>query len=170
MPRRGRTAFDYPTAMFVTTTAAAWERLFDSPEVRDKVEDILFGCVDVSGVSLMGYCLMPNHAHLIAGHNDGGPAISAFVGGFKSIVSRRLFPSRHGIWMKRFDDVVLRSEAVFLTKLNYIHENPVRAGLVSPAANWKWSSARFWLLDEPSAALTNNWNWLDAKSTAIRNG
>jgi len=148
--------------MFITTMTNDWERLFGRPAVRDQVQDILFGCVGVSGASLMAYCIMPDHVHMIAGHSDGGPGISRFVGGFKSLLSRRLFPDRHGIWVRRFDDVVLRSDSVFRAKLEYTHQNPVSAGFVADATEWRWSSARFWLLDEPSSILTKSWEWIDA--------
>ena len=36
------------------------------------------------------------------------------------------------------------SEAVFMQKVNYIHQNPVRAGLVARAIDYRWSSARIW--------------------------
>jgi hypothetical protein len=79
-----------------------------------------------------------------------------------------LFKDRHGVWMPRFDDVIIASERVFLDKLNYMHENPIRAGLVSEATDWSWSSARFWYLDEPSDALTSTTDWVDLKSGARR--
>jgi REP element-mobilizing transposase RayT len=164
MPRRGRSIFTTPTVMFITTTVTDWHRLFDTPARRDAIEEILFGCVEVSHTALMGYCLMLNHIHLIAGHVNGGPALSTFVGGFKSLVSRRLFPAKKGMWIRRFDDVILRSEDVFRTKLNYIHQNPVRAGLVHSELDWKWSSARFWLLDEECLSLTKTWDWIDART------
>ena len=45
------------------------------------------------------------------------------------------------------------SEAFFMQKVNYIHLNPVRAGLVAQAEDYRWSSARYWLRrvveDEP---------------------
>jgi|SRR6266516_3543574 len=36
------------------------------------------------------------------------------------------------------------SEDMFMEKLNYIHQNPVRAGLVERAIDYHWSSARIW--------------------------
>ena len=154
--------------MFVTTMLVDWKKLFGTPDIRDQVEEILLGCIPTSGAALMAYCIMPDHVHLIAGHGDGGPGISRLVGGFKSIVSRRMFPETHGIWVPRFDDVILTSENVFNTKLNYIHENPVRDGLVAREFDWKWSSARFWLADEPSVALKKTWDWGDPWGDARR--
>ena len=37
------------------------------------------------------------------------------------------------------------SESFFMQKVNYIHMNPVRAGLVARAEDYRWSSARCWL-------------------------
>lgn len=136
MPTTGRTKFTEPKLFFVTTTTLNHERLFARSELCDQVEGMLFRVAQNTKTALMAYCVMPSHIHLIVGHNDGGPGISKFMQSFKSLVSHVLFKERHGIWTPRFDDVILVSEHVFLTKLNYIHENPVRAGLVSKAEDW----------------------------------
>jgi putative transposase len=153
---------------FVTTTLRGRERLFSSRGICDEVTGMLFGAAKKTETQIMAYCLMPSHIHIIAGHNLGGPAISRFVQSFKSLVSHMLFKDRKGIWIPRFDDVILASEDVFLTKLNYIHENPVRAGLVTTATDWPWSSARFWYLDEPSDVLTKDTKWVDTSGNARR--
>lgn len=36
------------------------------------------------------------------------------------------------------------SEAMLMQKANYIHQNPVRAGLIARALDYRWSSARIW--------------------------
>ena len=46
------------------------------------------------------------------------------------------------LWMKRFDDEVIRNQQMFLAKLNYIHNNPLKAGLVNKVEDYKYSSAR----------------------------
>ena len=46
------------------------------------------------------------------------------------------------LWLPRFDDDVIRDQQMFWTKLNYIHNNPIKAGLVSRAEDFKYSSAR----------------------------
>jgi hypothetical protein len=49
--------------------------------------------------------------------------------------------------------LLVTSENVFRQRVNYIHQNPVRAGLVVGAEDYRWSSARCWsrrpLEDEP---------------------
>lgn len=54
------------------------------------------------------------------------------------------------LWMDRFDDVVLYTRELMRVKVNYIHENPVRAGLVERAEDWKYSSARNYLISDDS--------------------
>jgi putative transposase len=168
MGTRGRSGFDIPTIFFITSTLKGRERLFSTREIRDEVVSMLFRVTKNTETQLMAYCLMPSHVHMMAGHNLGGPGISCYMQSFKSLVSHVLFKERHGIWMPRFDDVIIASEDVFLTKLNYIHENPVLAGLVMSAIHWPWSSARFWYLDEPSDALTRTTDWMDLSNGARR--
>ncbi len=54
------------------------------------------------------------------------------------------------LWMKRFDDEVIRNEKMFWTKLKYIHYNPVKAGLADKPEDYKYSSARNYLLNDHS--------------------
>lgn len=48
------------------------------------------------------------------------------------------------MWKRESLSVELWSEAVFLQKLNYIHDNPVAAGLVTNSYDYKYSSAKFY--------------------------
>jgi putative transposase len=62
--------------------------------------------------------------------------------------------------MDRIDDVVFYSEKVLRTKVNYIHNNPVKARLVSNPEDWKYSSARNYLLDDHSTIQVNtSWDF-----------
>ena len=54
------------------------------------------------------------------------------------------------LWMKRFDDEVIRDQKMFWTKLNYIHNNPVKAGLVKRAEDYNYSSARNYVFNDHS--------------------
>jgi hypothetical protein len=55
------------------------------------------------------------------------------------------------------------SEDMFMQKVNYIHQNPVRAGLVEKAEDYRWSSVRWWkrcpLEDEPLKVDLNRIAW-----------
>ena len=52
--------------------------------------------------------------------------------------------------MSRFDDEVIQNEAMLLTKLDYIHNNPVKAGIVDSPEKYLFSSARNYSLDDHS--------------------
>jgi REP element-mobilizing transposase RayT len=60
------------------------------------------------------------------------------------------------------------SENVFMQKVNYIHQNPVRAGLVERAEDYRWSSARIWkrcpLEDEPMLVDIDRIKWRSRQS------
>jgi len=152
--------------MLVSTMVEDWEPLFADSDSHDEVQRILSGFIKGSNVALMAYGIMEHHVHLLVGHPENGGGVSKFVGGFKSLVSRRMFPDRKGIWKPRFDDVIVISDHVFRIKLNYIHDNPVRARYVRESEDWRWSSARFWLREEPHDHLTRSWSWVERKSVA----
>jgi hypothetical protein len=48
------------------------------------------------------------------------------------------------VWKDRYDCVIIKHGKVLLTKMKYIHENPVRKGFVDGEENWLYSSARFY--------------------------
>ena len=56
---------------------------------------------------------------------------------------------KYSLWQQEKNVFSIFSEAVFMEKVNYIHLNPVRAGLVERAIDYRWSSARIW----PKGAL-----------------
>ena len=58
-------------------------------------------------------------------------------------------------WMKRFDDQVIRTQKMFYTKLNYIHNNPVKAGLVNCPEEYRYSSARNYINGDHSIIKVN---------------
>jgi len=49
---------------------------------------------------------------------------------------------RYQVWEDRFDDLALYSPEVFGTKLDYVHSNPVKRGLVDTPSDYAYSSAR----------------------------
>ena len=61
-------------------------------------------------------------------------------------------------WMRRFDDQVIRNSGMVRTKLEYIHNNPVAAGIVANPEEYKYSSARNYLLGDHSI-LEIQVNW-----------
>ena len=121
---------------------------------------------------LIGYVVMPDHFHLIVNLKDDDE--SKFLLRLRGLSARKIiawlkvgkysssleklklrFPQKrqhkYAVWQKKPMVVELYSHKFLRQKLNYIHLNPVRAGLCENPAEWKWSSYRAYLphkLDE----------------------
>jgi len=104
------------------------------------------------GLAIRAYSLMPNHVHYVA-----VPELEASVArtfhraqGMYS----KWFNEKHGyvghLWQERPFSCVL-SEAHTRNAIRYVENNPVRAGMVSSAEDFRWSSARAHCFGEPDA-------------------
>ena len=123
---------------------------------------------------LIVYVIMPDHFHLIVNPRDGD--IRGFAGALKSLLAPRIIEitndkrfnlktphkdgSIHQVWQDSFKAVPLWSDWMIWQKINYIHANPVRVGLVNSAKDYKWSSFRAFYLgaDEP-ISVDHDWWW-----------
>lgn len=77
---------------------------------------------------------------------------SSFIG-YRKIFSKEaegISDQKRKLWMKRFDDQVIRDSKMFWTKLIYIHNNPVKACLVDRPKKYKYSSARNYKFNDHS--------------------
>ncbi|MCK9351370.1 MAG: transposase [Candidatus Paceibacterota bacterium] len=141
-------------AYFLTFTVKKWYHIFDRHNRWNIIADSLQFCREHKDLKIHGFVLMLNHIHIIA----ESPNISDFVRDFKRHTSReihknilatepmieKLFIGSDGkfaIWQDTNMPIFLESENVFLQKLNYVHENPVRKNYVAYAEYWYWSSA-----------------------------
>ena len=99
------------------------------------------------GFLLTAWVFLPDHWHVILYPPHpltiSGVMESIKVGSTLRINGRR---SERGLfWQPRFFDRALRTVKEYHEKVEYIHQNPVEAGLVSRAEDWRWSSAReYW--------------------------
>jgi REP element-mobilizing transposase RayT len=114
---------------------------------------------------------MPSHFHWVVEVNPEFGTISDIMRDLKRNTSRELselfadnkyyqdvFSSEaegnkkqyRRVWMKSFDDEVIRNEKMFWNKLLYIHENPVEAGIVLKPEQFKYSSARNYIYGDHS--------------------
>lgn len=91
----------------------------------------------------LAHCLMGNHFHLIV--RPGAPGLSRLLHGVLGPYAQ-WFNRRHGqvghLFQDRFGSTVLDTEEALLWAVRYVHRNPVEAGLVRRASEWKWSSHR----------------------------
>jgi REP element-mobilizing transposase RayT len=88
------------------------------------------------------FVVMPNHIHLLA---TPAVALPKLTKSLKGITAKRantmLTLTGNSFWQEESYDHLVRHEQEFDTIRNYIEGNPVRAGLVSEASEYRWSSA-----------------------------
>ena len=124
------------------------------------------------GFAIYAYVIMPDHLHVISDSARTSANTLRFING---IVGRRVIdhlkeknyesslrklqqelkPRRYqySLWDHHPNVRLLLSESMLMQRVHYTHQNPVRAGLVERAEDYRWSSIRCWtgktLPDEP---------------------
>ncbi len=104
---------------------------------------------------LLAWCIMPNHVHVLIQtqpphqerrHLAGYSSLAAIVHSWKSFTAKEINQVlvRNGpVWQREYYDRYIRDDRHLAAVIGYIHENPVKAGLVTDAVLWPFGSARF---------------------------
>lgn len=103
--------------------------------------DLLSEAAGRSQVAIWGYCLMPNHVHIIAVPSDEDGLRRTFRHvhrHYTGYINARMRVTGH-LWQGRFSSVAM-DEAHLVGALRYVALNPVRARLVERPEDWRWSS------------------------------
>ena len=93
--------------------------------------------------NLICWCIMPNHVHVLI-EIIGSNSLSTILHGWRSYSSKainKVFNRSGKIWMSEYFDRYIRDLNHFDKVIHYIHNNPVKAGLVSDPSLYRWSSA-----------------------------
>ena len=180
--RRNRTIFDKQgNVYFITTTVIDFLKIFS---INDNYALILLDSlkhqIKEHRATLLAYVIMPNHLHLVI-YIPKGESISDFMRDFKKYTSTKIRqqlerdkynklvetlritsngrkPRVFHLWMDRFDDLIITTVKTLGIKINYVHNNPVKAGLVEKCEDWKFSSARNYFSDDQSLIyVSTNW-------------
>jgi REP element-mobilizing transposase RayT len=128
--------FDYPACYAYSITICTRDRVphFLDKEAGREVACSLEDEARRSGYSLIAYCVMPDHIHILTGPNDRAHALTLpqFMQRFKSSSTRRLWKLgiRGVVWQTSYFDHVLRRDEDLEQVARYILGNPVRKGLV----------------------------------------
>lgn len=114
--------------------------LFETDDDRLHFLKLLRGKTQSGGVSVLAWCLLSNHIHLLL--SDPQDNLSCVMHGLATAYSR-YFNSASGhigaVFQGRFTSVPIKSDRQLLQALRYIHDNPEKAG-VAPAGEYRWSS------------------------------
>jgi REP element-mobilizing transposase RayT len=138
---RLRRIADRDRVFFVTTNLDARQEKLSEKE-RDIVLDAVHELRDRGAFKLFGYAVMPDHAHILLVPDLSG--LSTAIRDIKRISAYRIIGrgirNKSSLWQPRYFDNIVRRLGSFWEKLEYIHNNPVEAGLVARPEDWKWSS------------------------------
>ncbi len=158
---------DQEALYFLTLQIVDWIDIFTRQVYRDIIIDSLVYCQKNKGMQIFCFVIMSNHVHLICNSLDG--KLSNTIRDLKKFTSHKIIDaiengneSRsvwlldrfafHGqknsrnehyqVWTQENHAIILYSNSFIFEKLNYIHKNPVRAGIVENPEEYIYSSAR----------------------------
>jgi putative transposase len=160
---------DQDKPYFITFAVESWVDVFTRPAYKDIVIESLRFCQREKGLVIYAWCLMTNHIHLIVGRS-GTSTIGDIIRDFKKYTSVHLckaIENNHGesrkywmlriflgagadsskhekykFWQNEYHPIELFSNKVIDQKLDYVHENPVKEGIVDRPEDYIYSSAR----------------------------
>lgn len=175
MPRYHR-HYEPGQLQFITTSTYQRAQLFLSPRFRNCFARKLSELRDEMHFLIVGWVLMPEHFHMLIRPEpaESTPVIMkrlkerVAIGILRTLRQNQHYPwcrkmlerfrlpatvhdeSEYRIWQRRFRPFNVYSRKKVLEKLNYMHNNPVKRGLVQHPGDWPWSSWRFYFLNDAS--------------------
>ncbi|MFV8346915.1 REP-associated tyrosine transposase [Flavobacterium sp. ZB4P13] len=170
--KEGYVIRDQTLPHYITATVVDWIDIFTRQTYRNSIIESLDYCIKNKGMILYGYVIMSNHIHLIIQSQDG--KLSDLIRDFKKFTAKNILekiqivPESRKEWMlERFKLAAekhtrnknyqfwqygnhpeeIYTNKFMWSKLDYIHLNPVRAGLVEKASQYIYSSASNYIND-----------------------
>jgi putative transposase len=156
---------------FITTSCYHRKPFLRTARSRDTFLAILEQTRERYRFVVVGYVVMPEHIHLLLTEPEVGTP-STVMQVLKQRTARALLPKRkrrnprqrnlfgyepkrRAFWQARSYDLNVWTTKKRVEKLRYLHRNPVKRGLVESPEQWRWSSYRFYLLDEAGPVRLN---------------
>ena len=99
--------------------------------------------------TLFGYCIMANHVHMIIRPLDSDRPLCPILQLLKkntALKANKVIGRSGQFWQHESYDHIVRNAAELERIMKYVWNNPVKAGLVSDASHWPWTSMRWELL------------------------
>lgn len=117
--------------------------IFKNNQDRHKFLELLQKQVDKGFISVIAYCLMDNHLHVLLREIDGQltAAMHSISTAYALYFNKRYNRVGH-LFQNRYDSENIDDEKYLFTALRYIHQNPVKAGICDEVENYRWSSDR----------------------------
>ena len=169
-------------ALYITIVTKDRLPVFQKDSLKNVVCQAIDEARNSGGFLLFAYVIMLDHIHLLTDRPKSSAEVLRYI---KGITGRRVIDYlkekkyesslgklRHAEWKRRHSYSLWQqeknvlsvfSERVFMQKVNYIHLNPVRAGIVERPTDYRYSSARIWqrcpMDDEPLMVDIDRIKW-----------
>ncbi len=140
-------------------TAGTYQKqiLFNSPERRTLLRDLLFKYADQFEWKLQAWAVMGNHYHFVAASPGNPESLADLVSRLHEYSAKKLnrmdtTPGRK-VWHNYWDSHITHQTSYF-ARLRYVHQNPVHHGIVENASNYPWCS-QAWLEQHAERSFVN---------------
>jgi len=157
MTEKRRIVDDQLYSHFITFSVYKRRRLLDHDSPKRIVLGVLNFVLQKHSAQCAGFVLMPDHVHALIWFSETNQ-LSRFMHEWKRQSSLKIrqwyrrqavnysanFEEGDKFWQPKYYAFSIYERHKLIEKLQYIHLNPVRAGLVDAAVDWPWSSARFY--------------------------
>jgi len=130
---------------FLTSSCYKRRQNFRTNESRDTFVAALERVRQRCNLCVYGYVVMPEHVHLLVSEPENGTLAQAMQSLKQGVARKLALRAKDSFWQERYYDFNTWSERKFVDKLRYIHNNPVKRGLVDRPEDWQWSSFRHYL-------------------------
>ncbi len=110
---------------------------------------------DVSVYELYAFCIMPNHVHLLVGVQRSDTSLYKILQSLKAFTARKCNTLLHregAFWQHESYDHIVRDDAELTRIVEYLMNNPVKAGLCKEWQDWPWTYVKTELLEVDSGS------------------
>ena len=172
MPRGLQRFYGANYLHFITSSCYQRRALLSDPKRRDLFLETLEQTRLAYRFTVVGYVVMPEHFHLLMGEPErADPSVvmqvvkqrfaQNLIERWRSDHMGKAWPWQDArdeshVWQRRFYDFVVWTQHKRAEKLDYMHRNPVRRGLVKEPGAWRWTSFRHYEYAEPGPVLVND--------------
>lgn len=161
---------------FYTATILEWKHLLKPDKYKDIIIETLRFLVTGERIRLFGFVIMSNHLHLVwqpLGEylpNEIQHSFMTRTGQQIKLDLEKNHPSvlsyfkvkakdrQYQFWERNSLSIELYTHEVFIQKLDYIHYNPVRAGLCQLPEEYHYSSAKFYYTGVDEFGILSHYN------------
>jgi REP element-mobilizing transposase RayT len=153
----------------ITLTIIDWVDVFVRPVYKDIIIDSLQYCQNHKGLIVHAFCIMTSHVHLIVSSSKN--PLNEIVRDMKKFTTKKLIEALNAehesrrywmlkkfqfaaerikrvnefkVWKDGFHPVELDTNEMMDQRLEYVHQNPVEAGIVYSAEDYVYSSAAYY--------------------------